>query len=184
MIIHVVLRCKVLTNFWLHKTYNFIHAIYSSNLMSLSALGTIWSKKTHFIKRNHNRIGRSYEVASEQIREADHILQDDDLGLNGKNLTWNQLAVKMNADVIDRTTRNIMQAVLNYAKCLTCVKVWLTDAPMNRRVEWITVMLIKYLNNEHWNRVRFNNKVNFSRRLKSKLRIICQFDTRYWWDCI
>ena len=44
-------------------------------------------KKNALIKRNHNRIGRSYKIASKQIREANYILQNDYLGLNEKRLT-------------------------------------------------------------------------------------------------
>lgn len=34
-----------------------------------------------------------------------------------------------------------MQAALDYEKYLSCVKGWLADLPMDRRVEWATVML-------------------------------------------
>lgn len=38
-------------------------------------------------RRNRRRMGRPYKVTLEQVREADQILQDDDLGLDGKRLT-------------------------------------------------------------------------------------------------
>ena len=41
--------------------------------------------------------GRGKKVTSEQVQEADAILQDDALGLEGKALTWDQLATEVGA---------------------------------------------------------------------------------------
>ena len=56
------------------------------------------------------------------MREADHILQDDDLMLKGKHYTWDQIALEVNAEVVGRTMHRILQAALDYEKCLVCVK--------------------------------------------------------------
>ena len=45
-----------------------------------------------------------------QVREADHILQDNELRLEGKRLTWDQLAMEVGADVVGRTMRNVLQS--------------------------------------------------------------------------
>lgn len=130
-------------------------------------------------RRNHFRMGRPYKVTPKQVREADQILQDD-----GKRLTWEQLAMEVGADVIGETMKHIMQAALDYEKCLACVNGWLNQAPMDKRVEWATVMLDRYPKDEDWDRVRFSDGVHFARGPEGKLRIIRRPGTRYRWDCI
>ena len=61
-------------------------------------------------------MGRPYKITSEQVREGDQILQEE--GLEVRRLTWEQLATEVGADVIDETMKNIMQAALDYEKCL------------------------------------------------------------------
>lgn len=88
-------------------------------------------------------MGRPYKVTPEQVREADQIIQDDNLGLDGKRLTWEQLATEVGADVLGDCMKNTMQAALDYEKCLACVNGWLANSPMERRVEWATMMLAR-----------------------------------------
>lgn len=76
----------------------------------------------------------------------------------------------MGADVIDETLKNIMQAALSYEKSLTCVNGSLADPSMNRRVEWVTVMLARYLKEEDWDHVRFSGEMHFSRGPEMQLR--------------
>lgn len=138
--------------------------------------------------RHHTELietrGRRSKVTGEQVREADHLLQEDELELEGKRLTWEQVAMEVGADVVGRTMHNVLRAALNYEKCLACVKGWLADPPMDRRVEWATVMLAKYPKPEDWYSVRFSDEVHFSRGPEGQLRIIRQPGTRYRWDCI
>ena len=65
--------------------------------------------------------GRKGKVTSEQVREVDAILQDDVLGLEGKALTWDQLATEVGADVCGRTMHKIMSDALDYGKHLACI---------------------------------------------------------------
>ncbi len=71
---------------------------------------------------DNETLGRKRKVTEAQIDEADKILQDEDLQLEGKRYTWEQLAIEVGADVVGQTMRRIMQAALNYHKCLACVK--------------------------------------------------------------
>ena len=141
-------------------------------------------KNDAFFRRNHSRTDRSYKINSKQMRETNQILQNDFLKLKKKRLTWKQLITEMKTNVIDDTMKHIMQTVLNYEKCLICVNDWLTAASMNKRLEWTITMLNKYLKNENWNRVRFNDEIHFFKKSKKKLRIIRKSDTRYKWNCI
>ena len=60
----------------------------------------------NIIELNETR-GRKSKVTGEQVREADHILQDDDLMLEGKRYTWDQIALEINAEVVGRTMHRI-----------------------------------------------------------------------------
>lgn len=86
---------------------------------------------------------------------------------------------EVGADVVGHTMKNIMQAALDYQKCLTCVNGWLADPPMERRIGWASVMLNRYPKDEDWDRVRFSDVVRFARGPEDKLRIIRQPGTRY-----
>ena len=87
--------------------------------------------------------GRKRNISDDQLKEADHILQDQDLQLEGKRYTWDALAQEIGADVMGRTMKRTLTAALNYHKCLACVKGWLAMASEERREEFATVMLNK-----------------------------------------
>ena len=62
--------------------------------------------------------GRKRKVTEIQIEEADNILQDEDLELEGKRYKWEQLALEVGADMVEVTMRRIMQAAFNYHNCI------------------------------------------------------------------
>lgn len=141
------------------------------------------SRSRHHSDANETR-GRKRKVTDEQIHEADSILQDRDLQLEGKRLTWEQLATEVGAEVTSRTMHFIMQATLDYEKCIACVKGWLGEKPMERRVEYADTMLIRYPKPEDWDRVRFSDEVHFGWGPEGKLHIIRKPGTRYRQDCL
>ena len=65
--------------------------------------------------------GRKLKVSGEQVVEADKILQEIELELDGKRLTWEQLATEVAAEVTDRTMHRIMKLAMDYEKCKACV---------------------------------------------------------------
>lgn len=105
--------------------------------------------------------GRKRKVTSDEVREADAILQDDTLGLGSKALTWDQLATEVGADVCCRTMQRIMRDALDYGKHLACMKGWLSESAKKRRVKWATFMKARYPKPEDWYRVRFSVEVHF-----------------------
>lgn len=56
------------------------------------------------------------------MNEAHQILQDEELQLEGKRYTWEQLAMKVEAEITSQTMKYNMQAAFNYHKCIACVK--------------------------------------------------------------
>lgn len=122
---------------------------------------------------------RKRKVTDEQIHKADAILQDCDLQLEGKRLTSEQLGTEVGAEVDGRTMYRILQAALDYEKCLACVKRWLGEKPMERPMEYARTMLTKYPEPEDWDRVRFGEEVYFGYGPEGQLHIIRQPGTCY-----
>ena len=91
------------------------------------------------------------------MREADQILQQSNLELEGKRYTWEQIATEVEAEVVGRTMHNILRKALDYEKCLACVKGWLDETPMERRIEYASVMKARYPKSEDLYRVRFSD---------------------------
>lgn len=75
---------------------------------------------------------------------ADAILQDDALGLEGKALTWDQMATEVVADVYGRTMHRIMGDALEYGKHLACMKGCLSDHARAHKQGWAKMMYRKY----------------------------------------
>ncbi len=133
--------------------------------------------------RHHSNVSetrdRKRKVLKTQLDETDQILQDEDLQLKKKRYTWEQLILKVEAEIVDRTMKWVMRASLNYYKCLVSVKEWLAESSEKRRLKWITVMLSKYSKRENWFRVRFSDEVHFDYESERQLHIIRKSGTRY-----
>ena len=139
-------RCRELMNFFLQKAFPSILERFFSILAFEARDGYKIIRNGAASRRRHHSTlvetcGRKSKVTEAQIQEADHILQDEGLQLEGKRYTWEQLAMEIGADVVGRTMHNVMSAALNYEKCLACVMGWLADPPMERRVEFAHMML-------------------------------------------
>ena len=89
------------------------------------------SRTRHNQEGNETR-GRPLKLTGAQVCEADSILEEENLGVEGKRYTWPQLAIEVGADVSGITMRRTMRAALGYHKCLACVRGWL-DEHMSER---------------------------------------------------
>lgn len=94
--------------------------------------------------------GQSYKMTSEQVREVDHLLQDDDLGLEAKVLPWEALAAEVKAELTGQTIRKTMNVALGYGKRLACVKGHQSEHAKSKRMEWASFMPAKYPLKEDW----------------------------------
>lgn len=122
---------------------------------------------------------RKYKMTSEQIREADHLLQDDDLGLEAKALPWETVAAEVEAEVTGQTIRKTMNVALGYGKRLACVKGHQSEHAKAKRMEWASFMLAKYPLKEDWRHIRFSDEIHFGYGLEDQLRIIWKPGTHY-----
>lgn len=55
-------------------------------------------------------------MTSEQVREANHLLQDDSLDLESKALLWESIASEIGEEVSRNMIRNTMRVALDYGK--------------------------------------------------------------------
>lgn len=139
------------------------------------------SSRTHHISGFEAR-GRKYKMTSEQVWEADHLLQDDDLGLEAKALPWEAVAAEVEAEVTEQTIRKTMNVALGYGKRLACVKGHQSEHAKAKRMEWASFMLAKYPLKEDWRHIRFSDEIHFGYGPEDQLRIIRKPGTRYRHD--
>ena len=59
---------------------------------------------------------RKYKMTSKQVLEVDHLLEDDNLGLEAKALPWEALAAEVKADVMGQIIGKTMNIALCYCK--------------------------------------------------------------------
>ena len=140
-------------------------------------------------KRHHNpelleTRGRHSKLSGSQIREADSILEEEELGIEGKRYTWTQIGLEIGAEVHGHTMKRNLQAALNYYKCLACVKNWLDSGICERRVKWAEEALELRPEPENWEDVRFSDEIHGGYGPEGKIRILRKPGNRYRWDCI
>ncbi len=105
--------------------------------------------------------GRKYKITSKQVREADHLLQDDNLGLEAKALPWEAVTAEVEIEVTRQTICKTMNVALGYGKCLAYVKGHQSEHAKAKRMEWALFMLAKYPLKEDWQHIRFSNEIHF-----------------------
>ena len=181
-------KFKERMNFSSLKTFRMMCGIFSKDLVWKIKRDIECSKKAFFCSQHNSDLnktqGQKQKVTEKQIYKADSILQDCDLQLEEKRLTWKQLGTEIGADVTSLTMHKTMQATLDYEKFIACAKKWLGEKPIERRVNYASTMLRKYPEPKDWDCVRFNDEVHFGYGPESKLHIIQKPKTCYCQDCL
>lgn len=125
--------------------------------------------------------GRKSIVSTKDIREMEKILEEE--GFEARALTWQQLGFEAGLDCSEDMIKRVM-GTMNYHKCIACRKGWISPRTATKQVDWSTVMLERYPDQEDWHPVRFSNEVHFNYGPQGKLRIIRKPGERYCQDCI
>ena len=102
--------------------------------------------------------GRKNKMTGEQVREADHLLQEDDLGMEVKGMTWVAVKWELNLDVHSTTLQRTMRDALGYGKHKAALKEYLSPRTKEARNKWAHDMHTKYPEPWHWHRVRFTDE--------------------------
>ena len=126
--------------------------------------------------------GRKHKMTSEQVREVDHLSEDDSLGLEAKALPWESFAAEVGVEISGNAIRDTMKAALGYGKRLACVKGHQSNRSKEHRVELATRMLAEYPEKENWRHIRFSDKIHFGYGPEDQLRKIRKPSIRYRYD--
>ena len=124
--------------------------------------------------------GRKSIVSTKDIREMERILEE---GFEARITTWQQLGFEAGLDCSGHTIRRVM-GTMDYHKCISCRKGWVSPRTAAKRVDWATVMLERYPYQEDWHSVRFSDEVHFGYGSQGRLRIIPNPGERYCQDCV
>ncbi len=126
--------------------------------------------------------GQKYKMISEQVQEADHLLEDDNLGLEARALQLETLAAEVEAEVTGQKICKTMNVALGYGKRLVCMKRHQSEYAKAKRMEWVSFMLAKYPLKKDWRHIQFSDEIHFGYGPEDQLQIIHKPGTRYRHD--
>ncbi len=92
------------------------------------------SSRTHY-DSGFEACGQKYKITTKQVRGTDHLLKDDDLGLEAKALPLEALAAEVEAEVTGQTIRKTMNVALGHGKPLACIKGHQSELAKAKRME-------------------------------------------------
>jgi hypothetical protein len=112
----------------------------------------------------------------------ERIIEESDV--QGRAMSWETLAYE--AGVEDVSSRTIQRTMgrLDYHKCITCRKAWVSRHIARERVEYLKLMLSRYPDKKDWEIVRVSDEVHFSLGPQGRLMIIRKPGERYCVNCI
>ena len=109
----------------------------------------------HNIEDTNKTRDRKRKITGAQIAQADRIIEETKLELQGKSLSWDSLGVKINADCCPTTVRRIVYLALNAYKRIAAVKQWLSRNIEIERVQHAELKLREIGHErENWMNVR------------------------------
>ena len=107
------------------------------------------TSRTHHNQDDNETRGRKRKLTGAPVQEADAILSEAALGIEGKSLTWEQLGTEVGADVSSHTMKDTMHEALDYKKCLAYQRGWMDPKLCARRVDYAEIMLSRYPESEN-----------------------------------
>lgn len=125
--------------------------------------------------------GRKHKITPEQIRQMEQVLETE--SMKGRTLTWKQMGTEAGVEGCTRTIKNAIGS-MDYYQCVACQRGWQSPASAKNRVEYATMMLLKYREPEDWDRIRFSGEVEFGYSPQHQLRMMRKPGQRYCLDCI
>jgi hypothetical protein len=115
-------------------------------------------------RRHHNdpfrteKRGRPSKLTNQDISKMDRILQD--YAMDGRILTWVQLAFEAGIEDISEDTVRRHMGSLYYRKCLACKKGWVSKSTANHQVDWACTQLSLHPDLEYWRLVRSSDEMH------------------------
>ena len=150
--------------------------------------------RNHSPTKNETR-DRNLKLTGAQIAHADRIIEESELDLEGKGLSWGGLGVEVGTDAHPDTVRTTCQLALNDMilelfiwqsltkrsahKRIVVVKMTLPTSVEKERMKFAQAKLQKIDNDpENWKKVRFSDKIHAAFASEGARWIIRKFDTR------
>ena len=88
--------------------------------------------------------GRKGALTGADVREADHLLQEDALRMEAKGMSWIAVKWDLGFDIHWHTLRNTMREACGYGKHKAALKEYLSPATKAARNKWAHDMYAKY----------------------------------------
>ncbi|EDU42948.1 HMG box protein [Pyrenophora tritici-repentis] len=161
--------------------FAFNHVSKQQGWAILKEKGVEHDRTHHNDPTTEEKRGRKPKLSQKDLERCDRFLQD--VGWDGRVLTWPQLAEELQLDVSGNTLRSVLGS-MDYHKCIACTKGWVSRKLAKKRVEHSETMLALKPTAEDWRDVRFSDEVHCRVGPQGKLRIIRKPGERYCSDCI
>ncbi|KAL2053609.1 hypothetical protein ABVK25_006262 [Lepraria finkii] len=130
--------------------------------------------------------GRPNKLTGADVRETDHLLEENHLDMEAKGMPWDAISWTMDFEVSGHTLQRTMRDALTYSKHLSALKEHLPEPLRQKRKKWAGDMYAKYPKPEDWERVRFSDEVHAGYGPEGHLWIARKRGKamRYRWDNI
>jgi hypothetical protein len=129
--------------------------------------------------------GRKRIITGAQVAHADRVIEEAELEMEEKSLSWGSLGIEIDADCHPATVRRTIHTALNAHKRIVVVKQWLPRNIEIERMEYAKTKLREVGHQlEDWKHVRWSDEVHGVFTPLGPLRIIRKPNTRLRCDNI
>lgn len=116
--------------------------------------------------------GRKNKLSGADIAAADSLLEDTDLSLEAKGMTWIAVVWELDLNVAPQTLQKNLRDALGYGKHLAAIKENLPERTKRDRLNWASATLAKRYTVELWKNVRFSDEFHAGFGPEGQLSII------------
>jgi len=120
--------------------------------------------------------GRKNKLSGADVAAADSLLEDTDLGLEAKGITWIAVVWELDLDVAPQTLQKTLRDALGYGKHVPTIKEDLPERTKRDRFNWASATLAKRHTIELWKNVRFSDEFHVGFGPEGQLSIIRKRD--------
>jgi len=115
---------------------------------------------------------RKNKLSRANVATVDSLLEETEIGLEVKEMTWQAIVWELDLDVYPQTLERTLRDALDYGKHDVAIKENLFERIKRDRVDWASAMLTKRHTIELWKNVRFSDEFHAGFELEGQLKII------------
>ena len=130
--------------------------------------------------------GRKYKMSGRDVARASELLEDTDLGMEAKGMTWYALGWEMDFDIHPETIKNTMKSAFDYSKYKANLKRELPERTKSARLNWADTQLLLRPRIEDFHNIRYSDEFHAGFGPEGQLNIIRRYGDgmRYRFDNI